>query len=74
MVHDEKANVAVERCVRELAGTVVVNDPCYFVGKRAEAENVGNGVVVDVIDDVESWVCVGDVILVVSRGLVEAGH
>ncbi len=43
-----------------------------FVGKSSKAEDVGNGMVVDVVDEIEVGVGVGDI--VVLDGLNKARH
>ncbi len=50
MAHYEKTKVLIKGHEQELAGAVIINDTGYLVGKRTEAENVGNGMVVNVIN------------------------
>jgi hypothetical protein len=75
MVHYGKANVSIKGHERELAGVVVINNAGFLVRKRAKAENIGNGMVVDVVDDVEIRFVIREVVLfVVVEGFEEAGH
>jgi hypothetical protein len=75
MVHYEETNVSIEGHERELAGAVVINDASYLVSKCTEAENVGNGMVGNVVNDVEVRVAIGEVVLfIVVEGVEEAGH
>jgi len=75
MVPNKKTNISIEGHEQELAGAVVINDAGCLVGKRAIAENVGNGMVVNVINDVEMRVAVGEVVIfVMVKGFVKAGH
>jgi hypothetical protein len=52
MVYYKKTSIAVERHERELAGAVVVDNAGDFVGKSPEAEDVDNGMVVNVVDEI----------------------
>ncbi len=72
MVHDEETNVSTEHHKRKFAGTVIVHDTSGFVGKSSKSEDVGNQVLVHVIDDVKVGFGVGDVVNVDGR--YEAGH
>ncbi len=54
----QKTNISIEGHEREVAGAVIINDAGYLVGERAKAENVGNGMVVDVVNDVEMGVAI----------------
>ncbi len=51
MVHHEKTYVAVEQHEGEVACAVVVDNTGVFVGEGAKAEHVGNGVIVDIINE-----------------------
>jgi hypothetical protein len=59
----EKTNVSVEGHEWELAGAVIINNAGYLFGKCAKAESVDNGMVLNVIDDVEMWVAFGEVVV-----------
>jgi hypothetical protein len=72
MVLYKKTNIAVKRHEGELADAVVVDNAGDFVGKCPEAEDVGNGTVVDVVDEIVVGVDVGDVIIL--DGFNEVGH
>ncbi len=72
MVHYKETNVAIKEHEGNLAGAVVVDDAGVFVGKSPEAEDVGNGIVIDVVDEIEAGVDIGDVI--VLNGFNKAGH
>ncbi len=75
MVHYKVKNVSIDGHEQELAGAVFINDASYLVGKCTEAEIVGNGMVVNVMDDVELRVAVGEVVLfVVVKSFEEAGN
>jgi hypothetical protein len=75
MVHYKKTKVSIERHEQELASAVVINNAGYLVGKRAKADNVGNEMVVDVVDDVEMRVAVREVVIfVVVKVVEEAEH
>jgi hypothetical protein len=75
MVHYKKTNVSIERHEWGLAGAVIINNAGYLVSERSIAENIGNGMVIDVIDDVEMRVANGEVVvIVVVKGFEEAGH
>jgi hypothetical protein len=75
MVHYKKTNVSIEGHEWEFAGAVVIKDASYLVGKRTEAENVGSGMVVDIVNDVEMRVAIGKVIVfIVVKGVEEAGY
>ena len=79
MVHDEETHVAVERCVREFTGAVVVNDARNLVGEGAKAEDVGDGVVIYIVDEIVVLDGAGGVVVVLVGGgivgrLVEPGH
>ena len=62
MVHYKKTNVAVEGHVGEFAGAIVVDNTGDFVCKHAKAQHVGNGLVVEDVDDVVMLSCVGNVV------------
>ncbi len=47
----QKKKVAVERHEGEVACAVVVDDTGVFVGKGTKAEHVGNGLIVDIINE-----------------------
>ncbi len=51
MVHHKKTYVAVKRHEGEVACAVVVDNTGVFVGKGAKAEHVGNGLIVDIINE-----------------------
>ncbi len=51
MVHNGKTNVAVEQHEGEVACAVVVDDTGVFVGEGAKAEHVGNGLIIDIINE-----------------------
>jgi hypothetical protein len=72
MVHYKETKVAVKQHEGELAGAVVVNDADDFVGKSPKAEDVGNRMVVDVIDEIEAGVDIREVI--VLDEFDKAGH
>jgi hypothetical protein len=75
MVHNEKTNVSIKGHERELACAVIINDAGYLVGKRSETENVGNRMVINIVDNVEMGVAIGEVIVfVVVEGFKEARH
>ena len=63
MVHYEKTNVAIEGHVEEFAGAVVVDDTRDFVCKCAEAEHIGVGLVIVVVDDVVMLGHMGNVVV-----------
>lgn len=74
MVHYKETDVTIKRRVGKFAGAVVVDDPCYFFGKGAKAKDVGDGVVVYIINEVETQ-SVGDVFVgIIICTLVEAGQ
>ncbi len=52
VVHDKKTNIAVKGHVGEFTCAVVVDDTGDFVCKCAKAEHIGNGLVIDVVNDV----------------------
>ncbi len=54
MVHYKKTNVAVKQHEGELTGAVIADNAGDFVGKRPKAEDVGNAMVVAVIDEIEA--------------------
>jgi hypothetical protein len=75
MVHYKKTNISIKGHEQELASVDVINNTGYLVGKHAEAENDGNGMVVDIVDDVEVRVAVSKVIVfVMVEGVGEARH
>ncbi len=51
MVHHEKTYVDIERHEGEVACAVVVDDTNVFVSKGTKAEHVGNGLIVDIINE-----------------------
>jgi hypothetical protein len=71
----KKTNIAVKGHEGEFASAVVIDNVGDFVCKRTEAEHVGDGLVVDVIDDVVMLSCVGNVVGEVGIvGFDKAGH
>jgi hypothetical protein len=72
MVHDEETNVSIKQHKRKFDGTVIVHNTCGFVGKSSETEDVGDRVVVYVVNNVKVGFGVGDVVNV--NGWYEAGH
>ncbi len=70
-----KTNVAVEGHVGEFTCIVVVDDTGDFVCKCAEAEHIGNGLVIVVVDDDVLLGRMGNVIVGVGIvGFDKAGH
>ncbi len=51
VVHQEKTYVAIKQHEGEVACAVVVDDTGVFVGKGAKAEHVGDGLIVDIINE-----------------------
>jgi hypothetical protein len=72
MVHYKKTNVAIKRYEAELAGTVVVDNTGDFFGYSHKAEDVGDGIVVDDVNEIEVRVDIGDI--VVLDGFNKARH
>ena len=56
MIHYEKTDISIERRIGKLAGAIIVDDTRDFVSERAKTKDVGNGVVVDIVDKVEVWI------------------
>ncbi len=54
MVHHEKTCVAVKQHEGKVACAVVVDDTGVFVGEGAKAEQVGDGLIVDIINEGET--------------------
>ncbi len=75
MIHHEKTDITIKGPVREVAGAVVVHDARDFVGKCAKAEDVGDGVVIDIVDKVVAWIDgVGIVVVIVDVECVGVGQ
>jgi hypothetical protein len=72
MVHYKETNVADGQHEGELAGAVRVDDAGDFVCKSSKAEDVGNGMVVNVVNEIEARADVGDVVIL--DGFDEARH
>ncbi len=51
MIHHKKTYVAIKQHEGEVACAVVVDDTGVFVGKGTKAENVGNGLIIDIINE-----------------------
>ncbi len=51
MVHHKKAYVAIERHKEEVAGAVVVDDTGVFVGKGTKTKYIGDGFILDIINE-----------------------
>ncbi len=51
MVHHEKTFVAIEQHEGEVACAVVVDNTGVFFGKGSKAEHVGDGLIVDIINE-----------------------
>ncbi len=51
MVHHEKTYAAIERHKGEVASAVIVDDTSLFVGKGAKTEYIGDGFIIDIIDE-----------------------
>ncbi len=51
MVHHKKTYVAIERHEGKVVCAVVVDDTGVFVSKGTKAEHVGNGLIVDIINE-----------------------
>ena len=68
----QKTYTSVKGHEGEVSREVVVNDAGDFVGKSPKAEDVGNGMVVDVVDEIEAGVNILDVI--VLNWFDGAGH
>ncbi len=67
-----KKNIAIKRHEWELAGTVVVDNTGDFVDKCPNAEDVGNEMAVNVVDEIEVGVNAKDVLIL--DGFNKAGH
>jgi hypothetical protein len=52
MVHHEETYVSVQGHVWEISRTIVVYNARYFVGERTEAKHIGDGFVLDVVNEV----------------------
>jgi hypothetical protein len=72
MVHYKETDVAIKQHEGKFAGAVIVIDSYGFVGKRPKAEDVGNQMVVDIVNEMKTGFCVGDVVGLDGRG--KAGH
>jgi hypothetical protein len=51
MLHHKKAYVAIEQHKGEVAGAVVVDDTGVFVDKGAKIKYIGDGFIIDIIDE-----------------------
>jgi hypothetical protein len=51
VVHDKEAKVAIEQHVWEVASAVIVYDSQEFVYKCAKAEYIGNGVIIEILNE-----------------------
>ena len=75
MVHYEKTYVAVKGHVWEFTSAVIVDDTGDFVCKCAEAEHIGDGLVIVVVNDVVLLGRMGNVVVGVGIvGFDKAGH
>ncbi len=74
VVHDKKAYVAVERNIWEVASAGIVYDSQEFVHEYAEAEYVGNGVIIELLNEMWGWAGGAVVSIIVGLQLVEARH
>ncbi len=68
MVHHKKTYVAVEQHEGEVACAVVVDNTDVFVGKGAQAEHVGDGLIVNIINEGGTGL-VAVILMVVIRNL-----
>ncbi len=51
MVHHKKTYVAIKQHKGEVAGAVVVDDTGVFVGKGTKTKYIGDGFIIDIIDE-----------------------
>ncbi len=51
MVHHEKTYVVIEQHKGEVAGAVVVNNTGVFVGEGTKTKYIGNGFIIDIINE-----------------------
>jgi hypothetical protein len=72
MVHYKEIDIVIELHEGKFAGAVVVNDSSDFVGKCPKAEDVGNQMVVNDVNEMKTGFCVGAVIRFDVRD--KAGH
>jgi hypothetical protein len=72
MVHYKKTNVAIKRHEGEFAASVIVDNAGDFVSKCPKAEDVDNGMIINVVNEIEEGVNNRDVI--VLDGFDDAGH
>ena len=71
----KKTNIVIKGHVWEFSGAVVVDDAGDFVCKRAVSESVGNGLVINVVNDVALRSHVGRVIFGIGViGFNTIGH
>ncbi len=75
VVHYKETNVAVKGHVWEFSSAVVVDNSGDFVCECAKAEHVGNGLVINVANDVVMMSHVGSVVVGIGiLGLDKTGH
>ncbi len=51
MIHHEKTYVAIKQHEEKVACAVVVDNTSVFVGEGTKAEHVGDGLIVDIINE-----------------------
>ncbi len=51
MVNHKKTYIAIERHKGEVAGAVVVDNTGVFVGKGSKTKYIGDGFIIDIIDE-----------------------
>jgi hypothetical protein len=74
MIHYKETDVAIKWHEGELTSAVVVYNAGNLTGKCSKAEDLGDQVVINVIDDVVGWVDVRDDIVIILGGFYKTWH
>ena len=65
MVHHKETNVAIKQHEGEVTSAFIVDDSCVLVGKSAKTEHIGDGFVVNVVN--ECWSRATAVVVVIGN-------